>query len=83
MHDSPMGVSPDRRRSTAACEPVPGGVRSFFDMDMKHDFPHDPDIRVQQATSRTLRPEAFVIGSIVLVFWLIFALHLLKISGAW
>ncbi|WP_159981649.1 MULTISPECIES: hypothetical protein [unclassified Novosphingobium] len=52
-------------------------------MDMKHDFPHDPDIRVQQATSRTLRPEAFVIGSIVLVFWLIFALHLLKISGAW
>ncbi|MFD2135860.1 hypothetical protein ACFSLT_12890 [Novosphingobium resinovorum] len=52
-------------------------------MNMKHDFPFEPDIRVESAQKRTWRPELAAIVAIFLAGWAALVAHYLNGSTGW
>lgn len=52
-------------------------------MDMKHDFPFEPDTRVEAAKPRVWRPELFAIVAIFIGVWVALALHYLEGGSGW
>ncbi len=52
-------------------------------MDMKHDFPFEPDIRVDAAQSRTWRPELLAIVAIFVAVWAALVAHYLSGGTGW
>jgi len=52
-------------------------------MDMKHDFPHDPGLRIDHARATPLLPEAVAIAAIFAAVWGVLALRILSDGVAW
>ncbi|WP_170066020.1 hypothetical protein [Novosphingobium guangzhouense] len=50
---------------------------------MKHNFPLEPDTRVESASPREWRPELFAIVGIFVALWVALAVHYLNGGTGW
>ncbi|WP_156799812.1 MULTISPECIES: hypothetical protein [Sphingomonadaceae] len=50
---------------------------------MKHDFPFEPDIRVEALQPRSWRPELVAIVAIFITVWAALLVHYLSDSTGW